>query len=136
VQLVSASEAQGQELWCRVCGAEARVVPSCGFSASEREHFDELSEIVAETNVTPLEAGDFVAEVQRALWSGAYTATLETLSVRLLGLLPMQVAAGKNSAAQRRILIKLKTIFEALATARRSSAEYPKLAGAERGSAG
>jgi len=133
---VSASEAQGQELSCRVCGAGARVVPSCGFSASEREHFDELSEIVAEANVTPLEAGDFVAAVQRGLWSGAYTAALETLSVRLLGLLPMQVAAGRNSAAQRRILIKLKTIFEALATARRSSAEYPKLAGVERGSAG
>lgn len=103
-------------------------MPGCSSAAPDVEVFEELSAIVAEGNVTPMEAQGFARELERALWSGAYNHLLETLSVRLPGFLPHQVAAGKNSGAQRRVLAKLKTIFDALATARRGSAEYPIVA--------
>lgn len=124
VHLASLAQAQAGELSCRTCGAEARIVPGCTFPEVEREAVEELSEIVAEGNITPMEARSYAAELERALWSGAYRPLLATLSVRLPGLLPHEVAAGKNSGAQRRVLARLKTILDALGTARRASAEY------------
>jgi hypothetical protein len=40
------------------------------------------------------------------------------------GLLPTQIAAGQGALGQRRILTKLQSILQALATAGRGSAEY------------
>lgn len=125
VTLVSLSQAQSRELACPTCGADARVAPSCSYPESEREQFEELSDIVVEANVTRAEAHGYAETVQRALWSGSYTRELERLCARMPGLLPMQVAVGKNSGAQRRILMKLQTILQALAAAPRGSAEYP-----------
>lgn len=124
VHLVSLALAQAGSVECATCGADARIVPGCSFAAAEVEAFEELSSIVAEGHLTPMEAQSYGQELEHALWSGAYNPLMESLSVRMPGLLPHQVAAGKNSGAQRRILSKLKTILEALATARRSSAEY------------
>jgi hypothetical protein len=125
VQLASITAAQSRELACDTCGAESRVVPGCSYGEGERDAFEELATIVAEGRVTPTEAHAYGSETERALWSGSYGSLLEKLLVRLPGLLPHQVAAGKNAGAQRRILAKLKTILEALATARSHSAEYP-----------
>jgi hypothetical protein len=124
VHLASLATAQAGRVACRTCGADARVVPGCSFPAADREAFEELSAIVAEGSLTPVEAQGFSVQVERALWSGSYSSLLEAFSVRLPGLLPLQMAAGKNSGAQRRILTKLKTVLEALGTARRRSAEY------------
>jgi hypothetical protein len=129
VHLVSLVDARTtSEVACKTCGADACVVPGCSYGALDREAFEELSAIVAEGNLTPMEAQSHAMEVERGLWSGAYHDLLEGLCVRLPGLLPHQVAAGKNSGAQRRILLRLKTILEALATARRQSAAYPIIA--------
>lgn len=80
--------------------------------------------MVAEANTTRTEARGYADTVQHALWSGSYTRELERLCGRMPGLLPMQIAAGKNSGAQRRILVKLQTILQALASAPRGSEEY------------
>jgi hypothetical protein len=125
VTLVLLADAQRSGLVCRACGADARVVPGCSFSIDDREQFEELSEIVWHAKITPMEAQSYAIEAERALWSGRYAPTLEKLTGRLLGLLPLHLAIGRNFEAQRRILIKLRTIFDALATARRGSAEYP-----------
>lgn len=125
VSLLSLSDAQRGAPTCKCCGADVRIVPGCSYGESDREHFEELSDIMVEAAVTPAEARDHATAAQRALWSGAYSELLERLCVRLPGLVPMQAAAGKNSGAQRKILVKLQTMFDALATARRESAEYP-----------
>jgi hypothetical protein len=125
VALVSLADAQRGELLCNVCEGQVRVVPGCSFAAEDREQFQELSDIVARPTFSPTEAQGYAAETRRALWSGAYAPHLEKLTVRFLGLLPLHLAIGKNFAAQRRVLIKLQIIFEAIATARRASAEYP-----------
>ncbi len=125
VLLVPIAQAQSRELNCPTCGADARVAPSCSYSESDREQFEELSDIVAEAKVTRSEARNSAETVQHALWSSSYTRELERLCVRMPGLLPMQVAAGTNAGAQRRILVKLQTILQALGAAPRGSAEYP-----------
>jgi hypothetical protein len=122
---VSIAEAQRDPLTCTACGADVRVVPGCSYSALDREHFQELSDIVAQANLTPMEAHNHAADARRALASGDYSHQLEKATIRVLGLLPLVAAAGKNLAAQRRMLLRLQTIFEALSTARRRSAEYP-----------
>jgi len=124
VTLLSIRDAQSQPT-CAACGAEARVVPGCSFAEAERAQFEELSEMVTRANITHTDAQRFSEESQRAISLGTYARLLEKLTERLSGLLPMQVAAGKNLGAQRRILLKLQTIFAALATAHRTSAEYP-----------
>jgi hypothetical protein len=60
------------------------------------------------------EAQALALEAERALWSGAYKPLLDRMCARMPGLVPIEVAAGKNSAAQRRALGMLKIILEAL----------------------
>lgn len=124
VHLASLAAAQSRQLICNTCGADARVVPGCSYAVSERESFEELSAIVAEGSLVPTEARGYAGQVERALSSGSHALLLEVLSERLPGLLPHQVAVGRNSGAQRRVLSKLKTILEAIGTARGQSAEY------------
>jgi hypothetical protein len=109
---------------CARCGADVRVVPGRSFPESERQAFEELSNIIVEGNVTPIEARGYAAHVEHVLWSGAYRALLAELSVRLPGFLPHEIAAGKNSDAQRNILSRLKAIFDALGSARGASSEH------------
>lgn len=125
VQLSSLSKAATNDLECNLCGAELRVVPGCSYAERDREAFGDLNDIVVEGCVTPTEARSLAEQLERALWSGAYSQILERIAVRLPGLLPLQVTAGKNSGAQRRVLALLKTILDALATAGRTSAAYP-----------
>lgn len=125
VQLATLQQAQAGSIACNACGAELRVVPGRSFPEAERAAFEELSAIVVEGNVTPMEARSYATQLEHALWSGAYKPLLVQLSMRLPGLLPLEVAAGKNSGAQRGILSRLKAILDALGSARRVSAEYP-----------
>lgn len=124
VHLASLSAAQSGKVACKSCGGEARIAPGCSFPPAEEEAFEELSAIVAEGSLSSTEARGYAAQVEQALASGSYGARLEILSARLPGLLPHQAAAGKSAAAQRRILVKLKTILEAMGTASRRSTEY------------
>jgi hypothetical protein len=125
VQLSPLAKATTDALECKLCGAELRVVPGCSYAERDREAFGDLSNIVAEGCVTTIEARSLAEQLERAMWSGAYSGILERLAVRLPGLLPLQVAVGKNYGAQRRVVSLLKTILDALATARRTSAAYP-----------
>ncbi len=120
VQLVALTVARGDALTCQLCGAAARIVPGCAYTAHDCVQFEELCEIVAEVHLTPAQGQQLAQETERALWSGAFTHSLEKLAGRMPGLVPMQSAAGRNSAAQQRILSQLKTILQALATARRN----------------
>lgn len=124
VHLMSVAAAQSGDRACASCGARARIVPGCSFADAERETFEELSAIVAEGSVSALEARAHATALERALGSGSYGAALEKLSERLPGLLPSQVAAGRNASALRGMVMKLKTVLEALATAAHESGEY------------
>jgi len=125
VTLVPLTQARQRDVTCKLCGADARVAPSCSYSERDREQFEELSEVVAEANTTSQEARGLAEAVQRALWSQTYAPTIERLCARMPGLLPMQIAAGDSSPGQRHILVKLQSILQALASAvRGGSAEY------------
>jgi hypothetical protein len=125
VQLVSLAEARDGKLTCKSCEAPCRIAPGRSYSAAEQEGFTELSGIVAEARLSPREGRGYSGEAERALWSGIYVPLLERLSVRMPGLLPHQIAAGRNTVAQRSIVTTLKTVFDALATAPTGSAQYP-----------
>lgn len=86
--------------------------------------FDDVSDLAAEAHLTMGETLGLAQLVDRALWSGAYQATLEKLSSRMPGQLPIQLIIGKNHTAQRRLLTIWRTILDGLATAPRRSAEY------------
>lgn len=119
VQLAAADA--GRELpVCESCGSDTRLVPGCSFAAADRELFDELSHIAAHGGISIADAEAFALEAQRALWSGAYESFLERLGQRLPGLLPIQVAVGKNTAAQKRVISLLRAILDALTTLRTS----------------
>jgi hypothetical protein len=105
---------------CRVCGSRTRLVPGCSFAAADRDLFEELSEIIAHGGITTTEAEVLALEAQRALWSGSYANLLEKLGTRLPGLLPIQVAIGKNAGGQRRALVIVRSVLEALTTLRTS----------------
>jgi hypothetical protein len=133
VQLVPLAEAEAQaeapELTCKRCGADVRVVLGCSYSPSDRAQFQELCEVVAEANVTSAQAQRWAEDVQKALWSGAFSHALAALAIAMPRLVSMQQTAGRNSSAQRRILSLLKPILEAVATVRRVSAEYQRASG-------
>lgn len=128
VQLAGQEQVQKREFTCKACGAEPRVVPGRSFCQADLEAFEELSDIVVEGGIVPLEARSYAVLLERALWSGSHKPLMNQLSVRLPGFLPHELAAGQNAGAQRKILSNLKTILDALATARRESAEYPIVA--------
>lgn len=117
MQLVPLAAAQDHSPACQRCGAAARIVPGCTYTAEDRMQFEELCEIVADVDLTPAQAQQLAQETERAL----FDPSLEKLANRLPGLVPIQSATGRNSEAKRRTLLRLKTIFQALATARRDS---------------
>jgi len=135
VTLVSLTEAGQRLLACSRCGSEAQLTPSCSYGDADREEFEELSCVVAEGNLSRSEAQVRADTISRALWSGSFDEHLERLCQRMPGLLPMQIAAGRNRAAQRRILVKLQSILQALATVPRGSGEYTLVAAEAGGSA-
>jgi hypothetical protein len=122
VHLAVAPAAHSELSTCRICGGDTRLVPGCSFAATDRDLFEELSYIVEQGGITTTEAEAFGLEAQRALWSGAYNQLIERLASRLAGLLPIQVAIGKNSGGQRRLLAMLRVIFDALSTLRTTPA--------------
>jgi len=83
--------------------------------------FDELGEIVAESGVSPQEAQVLLRTVETALQSGTFAQCVDTLVVRMAGLMPQQVVMGGNELAQQRVLRMLQAIFEGLALLTRRS---------------
>jgi len=104
---------------CPACGGARHVVPSCCYAPVDVELFEELSDAVAD-ELTPLEAEGLAIEVGRALWSGSHTEGLDALARRFPSVMPQALVAGDNQARKRRLLLMLKTIFEAVALTRRS----------------
>jgi threonine dehydrogenase-like Zn-dependent dehydrogenase len=104
---------------CTQCGSTLRVVPSRSYAASEVTLFDELSQTVA-TSISSVEAQQLGEKVAHALRGRSFDDCIETLSQRWPALLPLQLVTGGNLVAQHRVLHMLKTIFDALALARRS----------------
>jgi len=116
-QLITATDFHGTPT-CRRCGGSLRVVPSRSYAGDDTELFDELGDTIAEARVSPEDARQLGAEIERAIWAQQLPATFERLSRRLPGILPIQVACGNNAAAQLRALQMLKTICDGLATSR------------------
>lgn len=104
---------------CGYCGGARRVVPSCSYVERDVELFEELSGAVGE-GLGPFDAQRLGIEVSRALWSGNVGEIFNTLGARWVSLVPLVLVTGKNEGQQRRILLMLKTIFEAVALTRRS----------------
>lgn len=94
-------------------------MPSCSYAESDVALFDELSEAVTD-GLSPLEAQRVGIELSRALWSGMSTETFDALAARWASLMPLVLVMGNNQAQRRRVLLMLKTIFEAVSLSRRS----------------
>jgi hypothetical protein len=109
---------------CDDCGGSRRVVPSCSFARDQVPLFEELSAAIG-VQVEPGEAERLNAETSRALWSGTFSEVFDKLASRWSAVVPVLLMAGDNAAAQRRILLTLKTIFEALMLPRRSPVPAP-----------
>lgn len=124
VQLLSLTNATHGELECAFCDGEVRVVPGCSYGESERRAFNEMSDIVAEAQVSPSEALLLAQKLTSSISPGGWGRVLEQLCERMPGLVSVQQAVGQNTAAQRRAVALLKTILDALSTARRVSSTY------------
>lgn len=109
---------------CAKCETFIQVLPSCSYSAKDVELFNDLSAVGSEARLTPGQALSHAHQVDRALQSGDYAATLESLSTRMPGHLPIQMAVGRNLTAQRRLLAMWRTILEGLSSAANQSGEY------------
>jgi hypothetical protein len=92
----------------------AMAVPSCSFGPTDRELFADVTQVITEGVVLPPEARTLARQIERAL-EVRDSRMLESLTQRLPGLLPAQVAAGANTSAQRRVLMLARTILEAVA---------------------
>lgn len=124
VQLAALADAREGNLICAVCAAPCRVVPGRSYGAGDRAAFAELSSIVSEGKLTLGEVRGYGAEADRALEAGIHAPVLERLAVRIPGLMPHQIAAGRNVEAQRSVLLKVKTVLDALATATSQSTKH------------
>lgn len=120
VSLVPLHGFTGKKPLCRECDEPLRVVPSCSYSAGDLSLFREVSDTVAEINISATEAQWLGRDVSDALWSGSHGPCWDKLSVRMPSLMPLQLVIGSNHARRQRALQMFKTIFEALATTRRS----------------
>ena len=105
---------------CSDCGGTRHVVPSCAYTQYDVALFHEVSRLVND-GLPPLEAESSGIEAGRGLLSGAFSETLDALSLRFPALIPLVLVASQNADRQRRLLLMLKTIFEAVALTRRSS---------------
>jgi hypothetical protein len=104
---------------CPHCGGARSVVPSCNYAQADVALFDELSEAVTGGLAQP-EAQRLGLEVSRALWSGAGTEILDVVAARWTSLMPLVLVTGGSQSNQRRVLLMLKTIFDAVSLTRRS----------------
>lgn len=94
-------------------------MPSCSYKATDVALFDELSDAVS-GGLSALEAQHLAMALEDALRAGVSSPMFEALTNRWLNLIPLMFVTGKNQDQQRRVLIMLKTIFEAVASSRRS----------------
>jgi hypothetical protein len=102
-------------LRCSRCDAALGVVPGCTFSEEDRILFEDLKQVVAERTIPAPEARGLALDIAGVLRAGTDHGLLERLTSRLPGLVPVQIAAGKNRAARQRALKVLRAIFEAKA---------------------
>lgn len=107
-------------------------MPSCSYTLADVALFEELSEAVME-GLTPLEAEYLGMEVGRALWAGTMSEAFDMLSLRWASLIPLVLVTGENQNQRRRLLLMLKTIFEATALTRRSGTVSAPLGAASHG---
>jgi hypothetical protein len=116
IQLLDQAAVQHGRFTCSDCGGNAKVVPVCSFSEADLGFFNDVSQVIAEGVVPPTEARALASRIERAL-AARNTQILESLTMRLPGLLPAQAAAGTNHSAQRRVLMLLRAVLEARALA-------------------
>jgi hypothetical protein len=120
VSLIPEEDAHGTLPACSSCKGTCRVTPSSAYATADLGLFAELSEIVAEGAITPLEAARLSLQVERSLATQSFEPFFETLSGRLPGLTPIQLHVARNRHAQQRALWMFRSIFDALATHIRS----------------
>jgi hypothetical protein len=100
-----------------LCQGTGRITPSCGYGTADLGLFAELSEIVADGRIGPLEAARLSFQVEHSLTTHSFGPFFEALSSRLPGLTPIQLHIARNRNAQRRALLMFRSIFDALTTA-------------------
>lgn len=117
IALTEAAEATQGQLKCPTCQAPLRVVPGCILHVDEQPLFSDLTPLVTESSMGPAEAVALGRLIGSALRSGGYRGLLESLTGRLPGLLPFQIAVGNNAVANQRLLRVLRAVLEASAFA-------------------
>lgn len=93
-------------------------MPGCSFAPTDIALFDELRQALAEARLAPREAQKVAQELAAALQAGSPGSVFEGLSDRAPSLLLVQAAAGRNPAAQRRVMMLLRALLEAGPTRR------------------
>jgi hypothetical protein len=121
VVLTGQEKMQHGRLACPACGTNLRVAPGCSFGEEDRVLFDELKQVVAERTVDAGQAASMASHIAGVLGSGTDHDLLESLTTRLPGLVPIQIAAGANRRARQRALRLLRAILEAMALAERAT---------------
>ena len=120
IGLTRADDAAQGALACSVCKSPLQIVPGCMLHADEQGLFNDLVPVVAESAMAPIDALALGRRIGTSLRAGGYHGLLESLTMRLPGLLPFQVTAGRNLPANQRVLKVLRAILEARALAPQS----------------
>jgi hypothetical protein len=120
VSLTPADEVRSNLCVCTFCGGKGRITPSCGYATADLGLFAELTEVVADGAISPLEADQLSFQVERSLATQSFEPFFETLSSRLPGFTTIQLHVARNRNAQQRALMMFRSVFDALATRARS----------------
>jgi hypothetical protein len=114
IALADERGAEQGRLACSSCGASVAILPGCSFTHDDASLFDDLLQVVVEANLTPDLIRQIAFEVAQTLRARGDTGPLlERLTVPLPGLVPLQIATGRNETARRQALRVLRAVLEA-----------------------
>lgn len=118
VTLRPENESDRGEFVCTFCTATAHVVPGCSYTEGDATLFSELSQIVAESAVSRIEAEQLALDAHEACTAGLEREVLARLRARLPSLTRTQGISRVQRP--RKALLMLATIFDALAVTQAS----------------
>jgi hypothetical protein len=118
VALRPETESNGGDFVCASCSGAAHIVPGCNYAEDDVALFSELSQIVSEAAIPPLQAEQMSLDAHNACALGLEREALARLGARLP--LLTQTPLIFHAQRQRKNLLMLATILEAAAVTRGS----------------
>ena len=109
------------QMACTTCEGFARILPGCSFASGDKVLVEDVSQVIAEGKLSAGEAQAMAHGIERELWKGVSAHLLDSLATRLPGLVLVAESGGNIPSGQRRVLLLLKTILDAIAMNRRTT---------------